>query len=124
MPGLDIDAIEKRLKTVIAQTLLPQMRQVAPEAAIDLTRTNHVPPFSAVSRPAALELALTLSQTNATSAVSYATEAGLFQDAGAPSVVCGPGDIAQAHTADEWIADSEIVACLAFLQRLAERCRA
>ncbi len=124
MPGLDIDAIENRLKTVIAQTLLPQMRQVAPEAAIDLTRTNHVPPFSAVSRPAALELALTLCQTNATSAVSYATEAGLFQDAGAPSVVCGPGDIAQAHTADEWIADSEIVACLAFLQRLAERCRA
>ena len=45
-----------------------------------------------------------LAGRNETAAVSYATEAGLFQAAGAPSVVCGPGDIAQAHTANEWIA--------------------
>ena len=52
----------------------------------------------------AVALALKLAGQNETLAVSYATEAGLFQDAGAPSVVCGPGDIAQAHTANEWIA--------------------
>ena len=52
--------------------------------------------------------------------MSYATEAGLFQAAGAPAVVCGPGDIAQAHTADEWIAASELDKCLALLGRLAD----
>ena len=65
-------------------------------------------------------LALKLTGQNETHTVSYATEAGLFQDAGAPSVVCGPGDIAQAHTADEWIAESEITKCMGFLERLGE----
>ena len=57
---------------------------------------------------------------NETFAVSYATEAGLFQVAGAPSVVCGPGDIAQAHTANELVARSELDACMGFLMRLAD----
>ena len=39
---------------------------------------------------------------------------------GSPSVVCGPGDIAQAHTADEWIEKSELDRCMAFISRLAD----
>ena len=56
----------------------------------------------------AVSLALRLTGQNETHAVSYATEAGLFQDAGALAVVCGPGSIAQAHTANEWIAAAEL----------------
>ncbi len=84
------------------------MRRTAPEAAITIRQTNRVPPFAATPNSEVLALALRLAEANETFAVSYATEAGLFQDAGAPSIVCGPGDIAQAHTANEWIARSEI----------------
>lgn len=120
LAGLDVDAIERRLFTFAETQCLPAMRRVAPEAAIDIRRTNSVPPFAAGPASEAVALALNLAGQNETHAVSYATEAGLFQDAAVPAVVCGPGDIAQAHTADEWIAISEIERCLAFLHRLAD----
>jgi acetylornithine deacetylase len=56
---------------------------------------------------------------NKTYAVSYCTEAGLFQEGGAPAIVCGPGNIAQAHTANEFLSIAELEKCLVFLDRLA-----
>ena len=85
-----------------------------------IRQTNAVPPFGADRDSEVVALALNLAQQNETFAVSYATEAGLFQGANAPSVVCGPGDIAQAHTANEWIAEAELDKCVAFLGRLAD----
>ena len=119
-PGLDPEVIERRLKRFAEQECLPEMRRVAEEAAISITRGNSVPTFAADANSEVVTLAMRLAGQNATHAVSYATEAGLFQDAGAPAVVCGPGDIAQAHTANEWIAESQIDACMAFLGRLAD----
>jgi acetylornithine deacetylase len=83
-----------------------------------------IPPFAVAPGSEVVALALKLAEQNETHAVSYATEAGLFQAGGVPSVVCGPGDIAQAHTANEWIAVSELDTCAAFLQRLADWCAA
>jgi acetylornithine deacetylase len=120
MPGLDIEAVERRLIDFAESDCLSGMQHIAPEAAITIRRANQVPPFAADSTSDIVALALKLAGENQTSAVSYATEAGLFQAAQVPSVVCGPGDIAQAHTADEWIAVSEIERCLAFLHRLAD----
>jgi acetylornithine deacetylase len=120
LPGLDIGAIEQRLTDFAAARCLPEMRRVAPEAAITIHQVNQVPPFQADPRSEAVALALKLIGQNETHAVSYATEAGLFQVAGAPAVVCGPGDIAQAHTANEWIALAQLEACQAFLGRLAD----
>ncbi len=120
MPGIDVDAIERRLAALATETLLPEMHRIAPEAAITIRQTNRVPPFAATPNSEVLALALRLAEANETFAVSYATEAGLFQDAGAPAIVCGPGDIAQAHTANEWIARSELEKCSAFLRRLAD----
>jgi acetylornithine deacetylase len=117
-PGLDPAAIEQRLRNFAEAEVLPAMRDVAPEAAIVIAQANNVPPFQADASSEAVALALQLSGQNQTYAVSYATEAGLFQSAGSPSVVCGPGDIAQAHTANEWIAASELEACMGFLDRL------
>ena len=96
------------------------MRRVAPEAEVTIRLVNHVPPFAADQQAEVVPLVLRLLGQNRTFAVSYATEAGLFQDAGVPSVVCGPGHISEAHTANEWIAASELDACMAFLGRLAE----
>lgn len=119
LPGTDTKAIEARLHALADGELVPEMRAIAPEAAIRIRQINRVPPFAAHANSEVLALALKLAEANATYAVSYATEAGLFQDAGAPSIVCGPGDIAQAHTANEWIEKTELDKCSAFLTRLA-----
>jgi acetylornithine deacetylase len=120
LPGLDVRLIERRLVEFAERSCLPEMRRVAPESAISIRQANQVPPFEADPRSEAVALALKLVGQNQTHAVSYATEAGLFQVAGAPAVVCGPGDIAQAHTANEWIAIDQLEACMAFLGRLAD----
>jgi acetylornithine deacetylase len=122
MPGLDIGAIERRLQEFIETACLPGMMARAPEAGITVTRKNYVPPFGTPEGSEAVALALALAGQNETFAVSYATEAGLFQDAGAASVVCGPGNIAQAHTANEWIAVSELEKCSQFMDKLADWC--
>jgi acetylornithine deacetylase len=120
LPGLDPAVIERRLRQFADTKCLPEMRSVAPEAEISITRTNTVTPFGADRMSDVVALALKLTGQNETHTVSFATEAGLFQEAGAPAVVCGPGDIAQAHTADEWIAESEIAKCMEFLKRLGD----
>jgi acetylornithine deacetylase len=120
IPGVDVAAIDRRIHAFAANVCLPEMRKVAPESAIDIAIANQVPPFSAGASSEVVALALSLAGQNETHAVSYATEAGLFQVAGSPAVVIGPGDIAQAHTADEWIAKDQIEKCSAFLARLGD----
>jgi acetylornithine deacetylase len=78
------------------------------------------PPLVAVPISAAVSLALKCSGRNETQAVSYGTEAGIYQEAGHAAVVCGPGDIEQAHTADEWIAVDELAKCLSFVERIVD----
>ena len=120
LPGIDITAISQRVKDYAETNCLPPMLAVAEEAAIAIELVNWVPPFAATTRSPAVALALRLAGDNHTEAVSYTTEAGLFQAAGTASVVCGPGHIAQAHTANEWIAEEELQRCMAFLGRLAD----
>jgi acetylornithine deacetylase len=119
LPGFDPLTLDARLRR-LADTYLPEMRRIAPEADIRIAITNHVPAFAADRGSGIVPLALQLTGQNATFAVSYCTEAGLFQDGGAPAVVIGPGHIAQAHTANEFIAVEELAKCLAFLERLAD----
>jgi acetylornithine deacetylase len=66
-------------------------------------------------------LAKQLTGRNHAEAVSYGTEAGLFQEAGIPSVVCGPGNILQAHKPNEFIELSQIDACVTFMRRLVDQ---
>ncbi len=120
LPGLDTGAIEIGLRDFAETRLAPGMRRIAPEAGITITRVNEVPPFAAAPNSEAVALALRWAERNETRAVSYATEAGLFQEAGAPAVVCGPGSIAEAHTANEWIGVEQLDQCMAFLGRLAD----
>ncbi|ACK81337.1 acetylornithine deacetylase [Methylorubrum extorquens] len=68
------------------------------------------------------QLALRLAGRNATITVPYATEAGRFQRAGIPTVVCGPGSIDQAHQPDEFITLDELARGEAFMRRLVAAC--
>jgi acetylornithine deacetylase len=119
LPGFDVEALERRVQAFIDTSCLPKMKAVAPEADITLRRSNQIPAFAADAGSEVLSLTLKLAQANETFAVSYATEASLFHAVGSSSVVCGPGDIAQAHGANEWIEIAELEKCMAFMTRLA-----
>ncbi len=94
------------------------MQAVRPEADVLLERFFDVPPLVPEDGGAAESLVRRLTGDNATHVVSYGTEAGHFQAAGISSVVCGPGDIAQAHQADEYLELSEFAAGREFMEKL------
>ena len=119
LPGVDPEPYGARFKRKAAE-LVERMRQVAPEADIKIEVANQIPAFSADPASEVLSLALKLVEQNETFAVSYGTEASLFHLADAPSVVCGPGDIAQAHTPNEWIEKAELEKCMTFLGKLGD----
>ncbi len=120
LPGFDPFTLDRRLRAFAEEKCLPEMRRIAPESDIKVIVTNHVPAYAADTASGIIPLTLKLAQQNETYAVSYCTEAGIFQDGGAPAIICGPGDIAQAHTANEFIRVEELEKCLAFLARLAD----
>ena len=120
LPGFDGVDVDQRVRRFAQERCTAPMQRTAPESGVSIDLTNAVPPFQADATSGAVPLALKLAEQNATFAVCYATEASLFQDGGAPSVVCGPGEIAQAHTPNEFVAIAELEKCLAFLGRLAE----
>jgi acetylornithine deacetylase len=119
LPGFRPGAVTERFRSYVETRCLPAMRRVAHDADVETIETNEVPAFYSGDGSQAVSLALRLAEQNETFAVSYGTEAGLFQDGGCPSVICGPGDIEQAHRPDEFILPSELDRCLVFLERLA-----
>jgi acetylornithine deacetylase len=121
LPGENADEAPQSLRARGDQ-LMAEMRKVSSDCGISIRLNNVVPGLELQPRSPAESLALYLAQENATGAVSYATEAGLFQQAGIPAIICGPGSIEQAHKPDEFIAISELRACEAFMMRLATYC--
>ncbi|MFN3889417.1 MAG: acetylornithine deacetylase [Beijerinckiaceae bacterium] len=119
LPGEPQDIALRRLEHCASETVLPRMRRHAPEASVETVVEVEVPGLSADHGSLAETLALKLTRSNRTIAVPYATEAGRFQNAGIPTVVCGPGSIDQAHQPDEFIEVAELSRCIAFLRALA-----
>jgi len=122
LPGTDPASILARFEAFANQMVLPAMQARFPEASIVTRPRSHCPPLDAEPGSAAETLALALAESNETHAVSYTTEASLFQKSAAiPTVVCGPGDILQAHRPDEFVARAQLSLCLDFLDRLTAR---
>ena len=101
-----------------AQDLVPEMLAVSPAAGITLDEHNSTAGLDMRPDDEAVRLVCALSGNNDTSKVAFTTEAGLFQHAGIPAVVCGPGSIMQAHKPDEFIALEQVAQCETFLRRL------
>jgi len=123
LPSVPADEAPRALSAFAETALVPKMRKKAKDAAIETVGQTSVPAFAAAAQSDAVALAMALTGANRTSGVSYATEAGLFEKAGCPAVVCGPGDIAQAHAADEFVSIAQLEACLKFLADLTDRLR-
>ncbi|HLI21381.1 MAG TPA: acetylornithine deacetylase [Stellaceae bacterium] len=117
-PSVIVDDVKR-----FAATLLPEMQAVSAGAGIAFEETNTVQALSAKPDEEVVQLALALSGANGTGKVSFATEGGFFQQAGIPTVICGPGSIEQAHKADEFIALDQVRQCEDFIDRLIERVR-
>lgn len=120
LPGAAPAEVPRDLTAFAEANLLSRMQQVAPDAGIETIAHNTVPAFLAEPASPAVALALKLSGAETTHTVSYGTEAGLFEQAGCPAVICGPGHVAQAHTADEFVSVAQLHACMAFLARLSD----
>jgi acetylornithine deacetylase len=121
IPGDTPQEIVAAMDAFAAAELLPEMRRRHPGASIESRIVNDVRPLAAEEGSDAEALVLALVGSNRTFAVSYGTEGGLFQSIGLPTVICGPGDILQAHKPDEWIALEQVELCTRFMRRLAER---
>jgi acetylornithine deacetylase len=117
VPGEDIEDWVAAFEGQVAQAVAA-MQTIRPETGITVARFFSVPPLRPETDGAAEALARRLTGDNGLHVVSYGTEAGQFQAEGYSAVVCGPGDIAQAHQPDEFLEMSEFDAGWSFMQRL------
>lgn len=118
LPGMPVEAIQQRITDYVHNELLPRMRTEYPQARIDITQTAQTPFLDASEQAAITALVRALTHDDSIRKVGYSTEAGLFEQAGIPTIVCGPGDIAQAHKADEYLTIEQLHACENFLCKL------
>ena len=118
LPGDDAMEVQRRAEQYVAELLLPKMRARHPGADIVLKRRSLVPGIKPEENQEAAALALQWTGGNRTYAVPYGTEAGIFRARGIPTVICGPGDISQAHQPNEFVAKSQMAACDAFMAKM------
>lgn len=123
LPEVDGQALVDAVAAHAHSVLLPEMRQVWPGADITFTPLGGIPGLDTDPAADIVRLAQAASGANTTGKVAYGTEAGLFDRAGIPTVICGPGEIDQAHAADEFVSVDQIRACDAFMTRLIDRLR-
>ena len=129
LPDRDQDALREAFEREARTSVLPALREFAPDASIETREEARIPPFVPPGR-ADLDHAdraerfvgeLLGLDTPSRRVVAFGTEAGLFQGAGIPTVVCGPGSIDQAHRPDEFVEHSQLRACRKFLGALVRR---
>ena len=116
----DAGYVKDELKRYVEEALLPAMRAVSPGAGVTTEVIGEVGGLEPADDNEAREIVAALTGRGAADVVSFGTEAGLFQDFGMSAVVCGPGSIAQAHKADEFVAVDQLRQCVDMLARLAE----
>ena len=97
------------------EVLLPEMKKIFPNASIEKDIIGEIVGFDREDKSDACELISSLTGDNSRQVVSFGTEAGLFQEIGISTVVCGPGSIDQAHKIDEFIVLDELKKCLNLL---------
>jgi acetylornithine deacetylase len=119
LPGVTSASALAKVQAFVDAVALPRLTRFVAGPAIRTEIEVDVPPLAAAPGSAAETMALRLTRSNNRIAVSYGTEAGHFQTAGLPAVVCGPGSIDQAHKPDEFVDEGQLAACLAFLDNLA-----
>ena len=122
-PVVKEDAIflNKELDKYASEILLPEMIKVYPNSSIKKKIIGEIVGFDRETKSDACELISSLTGDNSRQVVSFGTEAGLFQEIGISTVVCGPGSIEQAHKIDEYIILDELKKCLKLLNGIKDK---
>ena len=120
IPGERARAIREEFEAY-ARGVEREMQARAAGCSVEIRQMTDAPPLAPSADNPAADLAKALTGRNATDVVSYAAEAGQFQEAGFSTVVCGPGSIDQAHQANEWIAVEQIAEATEFIRKLIAR---
>ena len=118
LPTADAQKMQKEI-LLHANRLEAGMKKVAPDAGFSFETICEIPSFLSSADEPVTRLAQRLAKESRTTLVAFGTEAGLFKNAGIPTVVCGPGSITQAHQPDEYVTLEQLARCEQFLQGLA-----
>ncbi|WP_069943311.1 acetylornithine deacetylase [Pseudomonas putida] len=120
LPGFEAQAVADQLQTYAEAELLPRMRKVNAASAIRLEPLSAYPGLATPQGSEAARLVALLSGSNEFGTVAFGTEGGLFDQAGIPTVVCGPGSMDQGHKPDEFVSVEQLQGCDAMLLRLVD----
>ena len=111
----DGEFVNKTMDAYVKDVLLPKMKKVYPKADIKKEIIGEIIGFNKEEKSDAINLVCNLTGDNSREVVSFGTEAGLFQEIGISTVVCGPGSVEQAHTIDEYVSFDQLKRCLKML---------
>jgi acetylornithine deacetylase len=117
----DGEFVNKNMDAYVKDILLPKMKKNYPKADIKKEIIGEIIGFKKEEKSEAINLVCNLTGDNSREVVSFGTEAGLFQEIGISTVVCGPGSVEQAHTIDEYVSFDQLKKCLKMLIDLKEQ---
>jgi acetylornithine deacetylase len=118
LPSEDPNVLEQKIRSFISKNIEPRLQAISRQAGVTTELRNDTPPLIPDHQSAAEHLIRHLTGLNESGTVAFGTEAGLFQQAGIPGVIFGPGSIQQAHQPDEFIEVSQLSECINFLNKL------
>ncbi|HZZ10619.1 MAG TPA: acetylornithine deacetylase [Paraburkholderia sp.] len=118
LPGFDAHQVADELQTYASGELLPKMRAVKSDADISFRSLSAYPALATSPDSEAARVLAMLSGSTAFGTVAFGSEGGLFDHAGIPAVVCGPGSMDQGHKPDEFVTVEQLNDCDAMLGRL------
>lgn len=121
LPGDDPDRLLHEFEDYLKSRLEPEMRALHAAAGFVIEPLSAIPVLDTGLETEVVALAQELAGSAEIGKVSFGTEASQFHRAGIPTVVCGPGSIAQAHKPNEYVTVEQIARCEEFLRRLADR---
>ena len=113
--------VNKVMDDFVKNILLPEMKKIYPKSNIKKEIIGEIVGFNKVEKSEAVNLICNLTGDNSKDVVSFGTEAGLFQEIGISTVVCGPGSIEQAHKIDEYVSFDQLKRCLKMLVDLRDQ---
>ncbi|MBC7212137.1 MAG: acetylornithine deacetylase [Pseudomonas sp.] len=123
LPGFEAQVVADRLQAYAETQLLPRMRAVSGASDIRLRPLSAYPGLATPADSEAARLVALISGSSDFGTVAFGTEGGLFDQAGIPTVVCGPGSMEQGHKPDEFVSLEQLQGCDAMLRRLVEHLR-
>ncbi|WP_434604796.1 acetylornithine deacetylase [Pseudomonas sp. Z4-7] len=119
LPDFAPQGVVEKLQDYAEQALLPRMRAVSADTAIRFEHLSAYPGLATAPDSEAARLIARLCGSEAFGTVAFGTEGGLFDQAGIPTVVCGPGSMDQGHKPDEYVSVEQMAACDRLMDRLA-----